>query len=261
MEFILEPSLGTAASRLRDAITNKHLIIVLGRCSVHYSGRGASRLGPGDRLVIVKPDGAVLVHRPTGYSPVNWQPDSKIIEVHSDGGKLVLKSIREKPREVLEIDFEKLDAILVVSGAEDRAEFIEYMDEREIRDYLSRNPDIIEKGLRVISVERPVEPGFIDLYARDSKGNLVVVEIKRTTANRDAVLQLYRYVEALKRSRREARIRGILVAPSITKAAQSVLESLGLEYRPIDVIEIHRRASSERKAITRSILDYVGRRG
>ena len=39
------------------------VLIVVGCCSVEYVGRARSTLGWGERIVIVKPDGSVLVHQ------------------------------------------------------------------------------------------------------------------------------------------------------------------------------------------------------
>jgi RecB family endonuclease NucS len=50
------------------------VLIVVGCCCVEYSGRARSTLGWGERIVIVKPDGSVLVHQRAGREPVNWQP-------------------------------------------------------------------------------------------------------------------------------------------------------------------------------------------
>ncbi len=232
---------------ISDAVAHKKMVLILGKCRVEYEGRGASRIGYGERLVIIKPDGAVLVHRPTGYSPVNWQPDSKVIEVYTSGVEVIVKSVRERPREILRLYFSSIKAIIVVSGMEDKAEFIEYVDESEIRDYLVNHPEAIEKGMHVISVEKPVESGYVDIYARDANGTPVVIEVKRVTADKNAVAQLYRYVEAIRRENKDARVRGILVAPSITKNALHLLNSLGLEYRQIDPVKIYRELREEKR--------------
>ncbi len=257
-----EPEPSRLAAKLNELVKSRALIMLLGRCSVFYEGRSASKLGEGDRLVIVKPDGAVLVHRPTGYSPVNWQPDSKVIVFEVEQGRLTLRSIRERPREILEVRFTTPPIVVYAESMEDKAEFVMYMDEHEIRDFLAQHPEVIEPGLRVITVEKPVEPGFIDLYAIDSKGRIVVVEIKRVTAGKDAVTQLARYVEALRKRNRSAPIRGILIAPSITRQALELLNSLGLEYRQISIEKIYAMARKEKRSEqTRDLLSFLSLKG
>ncbi len=247
-----------AASLIEKGVTHKLFLVILGSCSVVYEGRGASKIGKGERLIVIKPDGAILVHRPTGYSPVNWQPESKVITIEARDNELVVRSIRERPRELLEILFDRIDLIILVRDMRDHAEFIEYLDEHEIRDYLAKHPELIEPGLRIIRVEKPIEPGFVDLYAMDSKGRYVVIEIKRVTAGRDAVLQLKRYIDAFKKINKNAEIRGILIAPSISKQALSMLYGLGLEYREINLEKLYRLVREERKyKISGSLLNFL----
>jgi RecB family endonuclease NucS len=68
------PDPATAHRRVTAAIDRAEMVTVFGRCTVEYEGRAASTLGPGDRLVVLKPDGTVLVHTDEGQKPVNWQP-------------------------------------------------------------------------------------------------------------------------------------------------------------------------------------------
>jgi hypothetical protein len=76
--------------------------------------------------------------------------------------------------------------------------------EDEIRDYLAEHLDVIEPGLQLYEKELyvPSEIGtrsFIDLVARDSKGALVLIELKRrAAASREAIHEVLKYVEAVK---------------------------------------------------------------
>jgi RecB family endonuclease NucS len=69
-----QPQLVTAAEMIQTALGEHRAVIAIGNCSVEYEGRASSKLEFGERIVIIKEDGSVLVHRPTDYSPVNWQP-------------------------------------------------------------------------------------------------------------------------------------------------------------------------------------------
>ena len=51
--------------------SGRSMILILGECSVSYQGRAKSFLDFGERLVIVKKDGAVLVHQGETREPVN----------------------------------------------------------------------------------------------------------------------------------------------------------------------------------------------
>ena len=105
-------------------------------------------------------------------------------------------------------------------------------------------------GRALFLCEKKVEPGFVDVYGVDRAGRLVVVELKRRTAGRDAVLQLAKYVDYVKTiANRE--LRGVLVAPRLAKGAQAILTSLGLEFKALDpkkCAEILRRTESRKLA-------------
>lgn len=222
------------ASVLKSAIARRSLVVVFGECRVDYEGRAASRLEPGERVVIIKRDGALLVHRPHGYSPVNWQPSTATIEVaFKPGIGLLIHAVRDRPREYLTIVFTRVD-LVVVGDLVDHGEFTMYLEERDMRDVLVENPWLIEDGLRILEVEKPVGDGYVDIYALDASGRHVLVELKRVTATREAVLQLYKYVETYKKERGETP-RGILVAPSFAPTALETLAKLKLEYRYVDL--------------------------
>jgi hypothetical protein len=109
--------------------------------------------------------------------------------------------------------------------------------EAEMQRALARHPDVIEPGLEVLQRELPTDVGGIDLFARDADGALVVVELKRSKANQEAVHQLSRYVESVRRLGSE-RVRGILAAPAVTAPALNQLGSLGLEYREVSALPL-----------------------
>lgn len=228
------PGLREAAEFIKSAINSKNVILIIGECRVDYEGRASSRLELGERIVLIKQDGAVLVHRPVNYSPVNWQPSSSMIEViYKDGVGLVIHAVRDRPREYLTVVFTKIH-VLFTGRLIDSGNFTMYMDEDEIRNVLANNPFLIEEELSILAIEKQIGDGYIDIYAIDKNGRHVLVEIKRITATREAVLQLYRYVEAYKSQYGETP-RGILVAPALSPSALESALNLGLEYKNIDL--------------------------
>ena len=250
--LLYSPRLEEAYNLINKALEQKRLIQIVGRCYVEYQGRARSVLTEGERLVILKRDGTILVHQEIGVDPVNWQPPGATIKVTHAENQLLLRATRTKPREKVQIAFSSL---LVVSAnlIEDAGEFSMHLTEKEMQQVLSANPDLIEPELRVISRERPVAPGFIDIFAQDAKGRLVVIELKRRRADNEAVLQLHNYIKSLK-PRKTARIRGILVAPSLSKGTHALLEQLGLEYRKI---EPQQCAQYLRDSSSRKITDFI----
>ncbi|MCD6530657.1 endonuclease NucS [Candidatus Bathyarchaeota archaeon] len=230
--YASNPGLKEAYKLLRDGVSKHLTVVLIGDFKVEYEGRAASTLDFGERMLIIKRDGAVLVHRSEGYEPVNWQPGGGIINVLLDGDRLTVRAIRKTPPEVLKISLRKVYALLLLR-LRDVSEFHLYVSEEEMHDAVLANPSLIEEGFKPLSFEKRVKPGFIDVYGVDSAGRLVVVEIKRSSAGREAVLQLARYISSLK-SEAGREIRGILAAPSLRKGAREMLERLRLEYKYLD---------------------------
>ncbi len=236
--ILLNPTVEEALGAVKEAVVAGNVLVIVGECRVEYEGRARSILSGGERMVVVKPDGSVLVHRPTGHSPVNWQPPRSVTESRVVDGELRIESFRKGVREVLRIAFTRI-CLVASLPLVDRGEFCMHASEEEMREAVLLEPSLIEEGFKPIKYEKRVESGFIDVYGIDGQGRLTVVELKRKTAGREAVLQLSRYVRQLKStSRRE--VRGILAAPSIAKGAQPLLEALSLEFKPLAPEECYR---------------------
>ena len=61
-----------------SAVSSEVIQTIFARCRVHHDGRAKSELGPGDRIIIVKPDGSFLIHQGEKREPVNWQPPGSV---------------------------------------------------------------------------------------------------------------------------------------------------------------------------------------
>jgi RecB family endonuclease NucS len=205
------PSLEEAEELARRAFLERKNLIIVGNCWVDYKGRASSKLKAGERIVLIKEDGSVLVHRPTGYEPVNWQPPGCIFQTQVRDKVLQIRAVRRKPSESVRLFFDRLYLVSLLSLA-DVGEFSLYASEEDMQKAVLLMPSLIETEFKPISYEKKVEPGFIDVYGTDKDGNFVVVEIKRKTAGRDAALQLAKYVDSVRNSVNR-KVRGILAAP------------------------------------------------
>jgi len=223
------PSLPEAAEILEKAFRSRSLVIIIGDCRVDYEGRASSTLEWGERIAMIKEDGSVLVHRPTGYEPVNWQPPKCMMSLKLDDGALVVNASRPQPKETVSIEFKTIS--LVATGKlADSGEFALHVTEEQMKQAILTAPDLVEAGLKPLQQEKSLgEAGFTDIFAEDKQGNLVVVEIKRVPASKDAVMQLQRYLDTL-RKRISRPIRGLVVAPELRKNAQPSLNTLKLEF-------------------------------
>jgi len=130
----------------------------------------------------------------------------------------------------------------------DRGEFSLHASESDMQRAILVDPSLLEEGFEPISYEKKVEPGFVDVYGVDRNGRLVVVELKRRTAGRDAALQLAKYIDFVK-TMTNRELRGILVAPRLAKGVQALMTSLGLEFKALEpkkCAEILRRSESRK---------------
>jgi hypothetical protein len=123
--------------------------------------------------------------------------------------------------------------LVVAVTLEDHGAFSLDASEEDMQKAIVVKPALIETGLRVIEYEKRVEPGFVDVHGIDSQGRLVVIELKRKSAGKEAILQLAKYVKAMSRMSRRP-IRPVLVAPSIMRGTQRLLKATGIEYRRLD---------------------------
>jgi len=244
---LVNPNIAEAEKAVKEAVLHHKTLMIIGNCWVHYIGRAKSKLEPGERILIIKEDGSILVHRPIGYEPVNWQPPGCIFHTQTKGNVLEVRAVRQKPRESVKVFFDKI-YLAYASSLADFGEFSLYASEEDMHKAILIKPSLLEEGFKPISYEKKVEPGFVDVYGVDRSGRLVVVEIKRKTAGKDAALQLAKYIEAIK-SKADREIRGILVAPNIAKDVQRMLAILGLEFKALDprkCADVLRRAETRK---------------
>ncbi len=228
----VNPSLDDAKELIEKAFAQRSTLFVAGNCRVNYTGRAASTLEPGERILLVKSDGALLVHRPVGYEPVNWQPPGSVFHVETKNDTLEIHGIRQKPRESVKITFDKVFMASSLNLA-DSGEFVLYASEEDMHRAVLLRPDLLEEGFKPISWEKKVEPGFVDIYGEDKNGKLVIVEVKRKAATKEAALQLAKYVEPIK-AKVNRGVRAVLAAPSLGKDVQRMLVTMGLEYKELD---------------------------
>jgi RecB family endonuclease NucS len=247
------PTVEEAAAFVKAAVSEHKAVVLVGNCSVNYKGRASSKLEPGERIVMIKEDGSVLVHRPTGYEPVNWQPAGCMFQTRTKNETLQVRAVRRKPAESVNIAF---DCVFLVSAMKlvDRGTFSLHASESDMQKAILVDPTLLEEGFTLISYEKKVEPGFVDVYGVDKDGRLVVVELKRKTAGRDAALQLAKYIDYVKTvTNRE--LRGILVAPRLAKGVQTILTGLGLEFK---ALEPKRCAEVLSRSESRKLEDFFG---
>lgn len=209
------------------------MLLIAGDCMVDYKGRARSFLDWGERMIMIKEDGNVIVHRPELREPVNWQPAGSKTDFKIEKDQLVLRSHHKKPPEKMKIIFRKIK-FLTITKLNDKAKLVLAGMEMDVVNEIISTPELIEEGLRITKREKHVKSGLIDLYGYDSFHIPVIIEVKRSLANISAVQQLRMYVNDVKKEVKEAKVRGILCAPKIPEMVKNLLCDYDLEWREVE---------------------------
>jgi RecB family endonuclease NucS len=197
--------------------------LIVARCEVTYSGRVAAVLPEAVRLLILKADGSVLVHDDAGgFKPLNWMTAPTFVA--DEGDRLVVT--KAKSDDALEIRL-----LEVVSDVEhDMGESAALQKdgvERDLQEALAASPDALGEPLALVRREWQTEIGPVDLMCHDPAGEWVAVEVKRV-GTIEAVEQLTRYLDFIRRDPAKAGCRGILAAERLKPQAVALAESRGI---------------------------------
>jgi hypothetical protein len=135
-----------------------------------------------------------------------WKPETDIQPLYRDD----LLSMEEEA-----IESETEEDELAISK--------EFAFERDLRNYLSRNMEAIEPGMRlyeeedITGIEFPAGNRFIDILALDRADNFVVIELKVSRGYDRVIGQILRYIGWVEQNIAEDKnVRGVIVASEIT---------------------------------------------
>lgn len=223
------PTPEQANSLITKGIKQSNTITIFGECEVQYDGRAASYLGPGDRLIILKPDGTLLVHAYDNHKPRNWQPPGCVHSCTVDRGDTYVTSVRKNPAETINIRFSTVHTVQLMR-MEDDEELTLWGSEEDLKQRVLDNPELIEPGFTVTDDEYTTDAGEIDIFGEDSENTPTVVELKRSNAGVEAVRQLRSYVDSLQRETNHDTIRGIIGATDMSERSLQYLHEKGFEH-------------------------------
>ena len=204
--------------------------LLVARCEVVYSGRLNATLPEAVRLLILKADGSVLVHDDAGgFKPLNWMTAPTVVA--DEGDRLVVT--KPKTEDALEI---RLVEVLsdVSHDMGESAALQKDGVERDLQEALAAAPAALGEELTLVRREWQTEIGPVDLMCKDAAGEWVAVEIKRV-GTIEAVEQLTRYLEFIRRDPAKEACRGILAAQSLKPQAVALAESRGLRCAEVDL--------------------------
>lgn len=177
-------------------------------CTVHYSGRGDTVFDPSVRLVIVKSDGSVMIHRDKGLKPINYMTNVKdtdeydSIDISDDGTKrCVHHLVVSSKTETIDVSMFEIHFDMELDFPEDDKELKRKGTEKQLQAWLSIDDNFIRTfgdNCRFLTREWFTGKGNVDLLGLDSSdGQVMLIEVKRI-AKRNDVFQVFRYKTALK---------------------------------------------------------------
>ena len=209
--------------------------LIVARCEVRYSGRLDAVLPEALRLVMIKSDGSVMVHADTGgYKPQNWMTPPTVIEEDSGPpARIVVRKRAGATEDRLDIRIAEIVSDVTHDMGEAAALEKDGV-ERDLQEALASAPEHCGEGFRLVRREWPTDIGPVDLMCRDEADGWIAVEIKRI-GTIDAVEQLSRYLERIRRDPAMADCRGILAAQIVKPQARVLAESRRIGWVEVDL--------------------------
>jgi len=205
--------------------------LIVARCAVEYSGRLSARLPEALRLVMLKADGSVLVHADAGgYKPLNWMTPPTVVEESAE--RIVVRKLKGEDR--LEIALAEVLSDVTHAMDEDAGRLEKDGVEAHLQELLADAPGWCGEGFRLVRREWPTDIGPVDLMCRDEDDGWVAVEIKRV-GTIEAVEQLSRYLERIRRDPALADCRGVLAAQVVKPQARVLAGARGLDWVEVDL--------------------------
>ena len=207
----------------------------MARCEVVYAGRVSALLPMALRLIMMKADGSIMVHSDAGgYKPQNWMTPPTRIDVGGDA--IVVRKGSGASEETLEIRIEE-----VVSDSEhdlgEAARLEKDGVERDLQEAIASATDVLVDGMALVRREFPTPIGPVDIVCADVDGGWVAVEVKRVVTI-DAVEQITRYLDFLRREPGMAGCRGMLVGESVKPQARTLATSRDIDTLTVSLAEL-----------------------
>ena len=218
--------------------------LIVARCEVSYVGRLSTALPEAVRLLMLKADGTFMVWADGGGSsvkPLNWMSAPTVVEEQSGlDGRLERLLVRTPGGAAKRGQEERLEISIreVLSDVEHELDTLSTLEregvERELQELLADAPQTCGEGFRLVKREWPTDIGPVDLMCRDGEDAWIAVEIKRV-GTIDAVEQLTRYLERIRRDPAMADCRGVLAAQQIKPQASVLAAARGIATVTVDL--------------------------
>ncbi len=213
--------------------------LIVARCSVRYSGRLSTALPEAIRLLMIKADGTFMVWGDGGgpsVKPLNWMTPPTVLKEEDGGRRIVVRKRAGSSEDRLEILISEVlsESEHDMGSPDEGAGLAKDGVEAHLQELLAERPEWCGEGFRLVRREWPTDIGPVDLMCRDLEDGWVAVEIKRV-ATIEAVEQLTRYLERIRRDPAFAACRGVLVAQTIKPQARVLAQGRAIECVEVDL--------------------------
>ncbi len=225
--------------------------LMIARCSIDYSGRLETHLAESTRLLMFKADGTFMVwsdHGSQSVKPLNWMtPPTAIEEIRippttpattppAPPTRIIVRKHAGSTEDRVEIELHEILSDVTHEMGSPDADVPLAKDgiEAHLQEALAAAPNWCGQGFRLVRREWPTDIGPVDLMCRDEEDRWVAVEIKRV-AGIDAVEQLSRYLERIRRDPAFADCRGVLAAQLIKPQARVLASAREIECVEVDL--------------------------
>jgi len=195
--------------------------------TVIYNGRASSTAGPGNFLLIHKPDGSTFIHASGLSTPLNYQRPGSTILVNDDIITVTSKDASESIKVILH-DVKEYNEFLDWS----KAKPVMKGTEKQLCDKIIANIDTL-LGIKIIEVNRELKTpiGDVDIVGIDAYGIWHIIEVKRGRITTNDLYQLWKYYTHLRITKI---CNGYMAAPAISVKAQGMLDDFGFSYLMVD---------------------------
>jgi hypothetical protein len=214
--------------------------LMIARCSIDYSGRLSTHLAEATRLLMFKADGTFMVwsdHGSQSVKPLNWMtPPTATEEVGDPLSRIIVRKHAGASEDRVDIELHEILSDVTHEMGSPDADVPLSKDgvEAHLQEALAAAPEWCGEGFRLVRREWPTDIGPVDLMCRDADDGWVAVEIKRV-AGIEAVEQLARYLERIRREPEFEGCRGVLAAQVVKPQARVLAEARGIEWVEVDL--------------------------
>jgi len=170
-------------------------------------------------LIIMSTNAKSRIHhnvRPGSGHDLFCQIDSKTFRLY-EAGKDPSPIYKENDTENIVFDDDVSD--------EESSESAEFGFEKDLQNFLVKNLDLIEPGLKlyenegITGIEYPVGNRFVDILATDSNNDLAVIELKVSKGYDRVIGQILRYMAWIEKNLGDEsqKVRGMIIARQISE--------------------------------------------